>query len=147
MYCFIGILAGARLGFGAGSEAMIADLNAIKFSTNPYNVNRMTLSAGYTALCEGEHYQKTTATIIENRAYTVTELQKLGFSVLDSKANFVFATHPAIRGKDLYSKLKERGILVRHFDKSRLTEYNRITIGSREQMDALLTAIKDILEE
>ena len=70
----------------------------------------------------------------------------MGFAVIPSAANFVFATHPAIRGKDLYLQLKERGVLVRHFDTPRLTEYNRITIGSRAQMDALLTAIREILE-
>ena len=75
------------------------------------------------------------------------QLEKLGFSVLPSAANFVFAKNPAIDGKELYLRLKEAGILVRYFDKERLREYNRITIGSREQMDALLTAIKHILEE
>jgi histidinol-phosphate aminotransferase len=74
-------------------------------------------------------------------------LSQMGFDVLPSSANFVFAKHHAIGGKNLYLRLKEKGILVRHFDKPRLKEYNRITIGSREQMDALLTAIKDILEE
>ena len=82
-----------------------------------------------------------------NRAFTTAALEALGFAVIPSRANFVFATHPAIPGKALYENLKERGVLVRHFDTPRLTAYNRITIGSREQMETLLSTIQSILEE
>ncbi len=140
-------MAGARLGFGFGDPALIADLEALRYSTNPYNINRMTMAAGLGQLADEAQTDRNCAAIIQNRAYTTAELEKLGFSVLPSAANFVFATHPAIRGKDLYHQLKNRGILVRHFDKPRLREYNRITIGSREQMDAFLDAVKDILKE
>ena len=140
-------MAGARLGFGFGDPALIADLEALRYSTNPYNINRMTMAAGLGQLADEAQTDRNCAAIIQNRAYTTAELEKLGFSVLPSAANFVFATHPAIRGKDLYRQLKNRGILVRHFDKPRLREYNRITIGSREQMDAFLDAVKDILKE
>ena len=137
-------MAGARLGFGFGCPALIADLETLRYSTNPYNINRLTMAAGLGQLAQT---RQNCAAIIQNRAYTVAELEKLGFSVLPSAANFVFAKNPAIDGKELYLRLKEAGILVRYFDKERLREYNRITIGSREQMDALLTAIKHILEE
>ena len=83
---------------------------------------------------------------MENRAWTTQALESLGFTVLPSSANFVFAKSEKIDGGDLYLKLKERGILVRHFDTPRLTDYNRITIGDREQMEALLSAVKSILE-
>ncbi|MBR0447699.1 MAG: histidinol-phosphate transaminase [Clostridia bacterium] len=139
-------MAGARLGYAIGCEALIGDLETLRYSTNPYNVNRLTLAAGLGQLADEETTRRNCQTIVDNRAYTAAALEEMGFSVLPSAANFLFATCPKIAGKDLYLKLKERGILVRHFDTPRLTEYNRITIGSREQMDALLSAIKSILE-
>jgi len=140
-------LAGGRLGFGAGNAKLIQDMNTIKYSTNPYNVNRMTMGAGIGALEDAEYFQNNCRTVMENRAFTETELQKLGFAVLPSKANFLFATHPQIDGGEMYRRLKEKGILVRHFDKARLSAYNRITVGSRAQMEAFLAAVKEILEE
>ena len=140
-------MAGARLGFGIACPALIADLETLRYSTNPYNINRMTMAAGLGQLADEDETRRNCQTVMDNRAYTVAKLEKLGFSVLPSAANFVFAKNPAIDGKELYLRLKEAGILVRYFDKERLREYNRITIGSREQMDALLTAIKQILEE
>lgn len=139
-------MAGARLGFGFACPALIADLETLRYSTNPYNINRLTMAAGLGQLADEEETRRNCQTIVENRAYTVAEMKKMGFSVLPSAANFVFATTDKIGGKDLYLRLKDKGFLVRHFDKPRLKEYNRITIGSRAQMDALLTAIKDILE-
>ena len=85
--------------------------------------------------------------IIENREYTVNELKALGFTVTDSKANFVFAKSDIISGKELYEKLKEKGILIRHFEKERIKEYNRITIGSFEEMESFISAVKEILGE
>ena len=140
-------MAGARLGFGIACPALIADLETLRYSTNPYNINRMTMAAGLGQLADEDETRRNCQTVMDNRAYTVAKLEKLDFSVLPSAANFVFAKNPAIDGKELYLRLKEAGILVRYFDKERLREYNRITIGSREQMDALLTAIKHILEE
>ena len=84
--------------------------------------------------------------IIENREYTKKELEKLGFFVLDSRANFIFAKSDKISGKDFYLKLKEKGVLVRHFDKERIKEFTRITIGTKEQMDVFLNKTKEILE-
>ena len=140
-------LAGARLGFGIANAALIADLNTIKYSTNPYNVNRMTAAAGLAVMCENEHYMQNCRTIIQNREWTTSQLTALGFEVLDSKTNFVFAKSSRIDGEKLYLELKARGILVRHFTKARIKDYNRITIGTSEQMSALITAIKAILEE
>lgn len=140
-------LAGARLGFGIGHPALIADLNTVRFSTNPYNINRMTSAAGCAALSENDYYMQNCRTIMENRAYTTDALRALGFAVLDSKANFVFAKSDQIGGGELYRSLKARGILIRHFDKAGISDYNRITIGTREQMDALLSAVTEILNE
>ena len=140
-------MAGARLGFGIGNEKLIADLNTIRYSTNPYNVNRMTDAAGTAALVDNNYYMDNCKTIINNREWTVAELEKLGFGVLPSKANFVFAKSDNIDGEKLYLELKNRGILVRHFTKEIICQYNRITIGTIEQMQKLIDTITLILEE
>ncbi len=139
-------MAGARLGFGIGNEKLIADLNTVKYSTNPYNVNRLTAAAGLAALCENDYYMNNCRTIEENRAWTINELNRLGFTVLDSKTNFVFAKSERIGGQVLYEQLKARGVLVRHFNKERIADYNRITIGTMEQMRILIRTIEEILE-
>ena len=138
-------MAGARLGFAMGCKELIADLNAIKYSTNPYNVNSMTMAAGVGALTDDAYMKANCKTIEENRRCTEDALKKLGFDMTNSMANFIFARHPGISGERLYLELKARGVLVRHFSKERICEYNRITIGTREQMDVLLSNIKEIL--
>ena len=140
-------MAGARLGFAAGTAKLIQDLNTIKYSTNPYNVNRMTMAAGVGALEAEGYFRVNCQKIMENRDWTTKKLTELGLEVIPSMTNFVFAKHPEIPGKDLYLALREKGILVRHFDKPRLRDYNRITIGSREQMKAFIKAMTEILEE
>ncbi len=140
-------LAGARLGYGVASKAIISDLNAIKYSTNPYNVNRMTAKAGLGSLLDQEYFLSNIKTVIENREYTVSELKKLGFTMTDSKANFIFIKSDKIGGQQLYEKLKQKGVLVRHFTAERIKEYNRVSIGSYEQMTAFISAVKEILEE
>lgn len=139
-------MAGARLGFGVGSPTLIADLNMIKYSTNPYNVNAMTMAAGLGVLADAEYTEKNCRAVIENRKWTVEKLKELGFVMTDSKSNFIFAKHSEIDGGELYLKLRQRGILVRHFTKPRISDYNRITVGSREQMEELVNAIRYILE-
>ena len=139
-------MAGARLGFAAGSAALIQDLNTMKFSFNPYNINSMTMAMGLGVLEDEETTRANCRTIMENRAYTVEKLEALGFTVLPSKTNFIFARTDKLGGKALYLALKERGVLIRHFDKPALSAFNRITIGTRAQMDVLLDNIRDILE-
>ena len=138
-------MAGARLGFAVGDKRLIADMETVRNSFNPYNINSMTMSLGLGALADRNYFLANCRTIIKNRDYTVTELMKLGFKVLDSKANFIFASHPSIGGKELYLSLKERGVLVRYFDKDRIREYVRISIGKKEQMDVLLEKVQEIL--
>ena len=140
-------MAGARLGFGVACAELIRDLNTVKYSTNPYNVNAMTQAAGIGALLDGDYFKQNCQTIIENRAYLMRELSALGFTLTDSKANFVFAKHPNIEGGTLYERLRARGILVRHFTKPIIKDYNRITIGTKREMQALVDAIRTILEE
>ena len=140
-------MAGGRLGFALGSPGLIEDLNKLKFSTNPYNINRLTLAAAQAALESGDYYRKNCRTIMENRDYTVSELEKLGFTTIPSVTNFIFTSCPKLDGVTLYRKLKERGVLVRCWDKPALRDYVRVTIGSRAQMDAFLDQVRAILEE
>ncbi len=140
-------MAGARLGFGIASEELISDINTIRYSTNPYNINRMTAAAGYAALCDNDYYMKNCRIIEENREQAASELKKLGFTVLPSKANFIFVKSERISGEKLYTELKKRGILIRHFDKEIIRDYNRITIGTQAQMEKLVQTVKEILEE
>lgn len=140
-------LAGGRLGFAVGCRELIQDLNTIKYSTNPYNVNRMTMAAGVGALEDDAYFRSNCQAIMDNRTWTTAELDALSFDTLPSLTNFIFTKNNAIPGKMLYQKLKERGILVRHFDTPRLTDHVRVTIGSKEQMAAFIRATKEILEE
>ena len=140
-------LAGGRLGFGIGARALIRDLNTMKYSTNPYNVNRMTMAAGVGTLLDEPYVRANCETIMEVRQWTVTQLKALGFAMTDSKANFIFAKHPTADGKEIYLRLKAKGILIRHFDSPRLCQYNRITIGSRQQMESFVKTLTEVLEE
>ncbi len=139
-------MAGARIGFGIGSKAIINDLNTIKYSTNPYNVNRISQVAGACAIDDDKYYMDNCKKIIESREYTKIELEKMGFMVLNSSANFLFAKSDKISGEELYLKLKENGVLVRHFKAEKIKDFNRITIGTKEQMDIFLKKTKEILE-
>lgn len=137
-------LAGARLGFAMGNAELISDLNRIKFSFNPYNVNRLTCLAGIAAMEDEDYFQTCTQTVARTRDKTAAALKTMGFTLTDSKANFLFAESSRIPGGELYRKLKEKGVLVRHFDKPRLENRLRITVGSEAQMEALLTALKEL---
>ncbi len=140
-------MAGARLGFAIADEGIISDLERIKYSTNPYNVNRLTQLAGTCAVRENEYYMENCKRIIATREYTVRELEKIGFTVIPSKANFIFAKSDKTDGKSLYERLKKNGVLVRHFDDPRISDYNRITIGTDEDMQTFISIVKKILEE
>ena len=139
-------MAGARLGFGIASEGIINDLTRIRYSTNPYNVNRMTAAAGVGALSDKEYFESNCKAIIENREWTKNELKALGFQMTDSLANFIFAKHDDVSGEELYLALREKGILVRHFSDPKISDYNRITVGSKAEMQILVDNIKQILE-
>ncbi len=139
-------LAGGRLGMAFGNAALITDLKTLKYSINPYNVKSMTMAAGLGALEDEEYTRKNCQTVMENRTFTTEALRSMGFRVLDSAANFILAGHPAVSGGMLYSSLKEKGILVRYFNTERLSPFVRITIGSKDQMEALLAAVKEVIQ-
>ena len=139
-------LAGGRLGYAFASPAIIADLEKIKYSTNPYNINRLTLLLGEATVYAESYYQEKCAEIIATRAWTAEQLKGLGFTVLPSSANFLFARTEKMDGGKLYLELKKRGILVRHFTNPRIDRFNRITIGTKEQMEAFVAAVRGILD-
>ena len=140
-------MAGGRLGFALGNADLIADLEKIKYSTNPYNINRLTLAAAEAAVDSNDYYVKSCRIIAENRAYTVAALSELGFETVPSVANFIFTRCGSIKGCDLYRRLKAKGVLVRHWNKPEISDYVRVTIGSREQMDIFLDRVRELLKE
>ena len=140
-------MAGARLGMGFANKKIIQDINTIRYSTNPYNVNRMTMAAGIGTIEDNDYMVNNCKTIIQNREYTINKLNELGFVTLPSKTNFVFTKNEKFSGEYLYKKLKENGVLVRYFNKARLDKYLRITIGSKQDMDVLIEKLIKIMEE
>ena len=138
-------LAGARVGFGVGDKELIRDLEKIKYCTNPYNINRLSLVAAAAALDARAYYDEKDALVAETREKAQKELRARGFAVSESKANFIFAKHEKIPGGALYEALKARGILVRHFTVPRIRDYNRITVGTPEEMKTLIDNIKEII--
>lgn len=138
-------LAGGRLGFAIANEEIIKDLEKIKYSTNPYSINRLTLHSGEAAIKSSAYYKDCCNRIIEARDYTTAELKKLGFEVLPSSANFIFARKEGTDGEYIYRELRKNGILVRHFTKEKIKDFNRITIGTIEQMKTFIDVISSIL--
>ena len=139
-------LAGGRLGFALAGEGLIADLERIKYSFNSYNISRLTMAAALATLDSHDYYVENSKTIQSNRAYTTEELAKLGFETLPSLTNFIFTRSPAVAGGTLYRELKARGVLVRHWDKPEITDWCRVTIGTREQMDIFLNQVREIVK-
>ena len=140
-------LAGARLGYAVGSPALIADLNTVKFSFNPYNINRLTLLAGEAALADAPYFARCCTQVAAVRDETAQALRALGFTVTDSKTNFLFAgAHPAVSGGEYYAALRQSSILVRHFTLPRIENWVRITVGTAAQMQRLVDVTKQILD-
>ncbi len=137
-------LAGLRVGFGIGSKEIIDDLNKLKYSFNPYNLNTLSIKAAAAAIADNEYYNGNISKIIENRKKTTAQLKELGFECTDSKANFIFASHNKIPAAQIAAELRKRKILVRYFNKAKIDNYLRITVGSADEMQALVNAIKEI---
>ena len=140
-------LAGARLGYAFADEVLIEDIERVRGSINPYNINSFTLCATEWKLRDEKSTWENIERIKETRKWTTEKLGKLGFRVLPSKANFVFVTNPLFPGDTYYSLLKERGILIRHFDKPRISSWSRITIGKREDMEKLISITEALVNE
>ncbi len=138
-------LAGMRVGFAIGHEDLIEGLNRVKNSINSYTLDRMAIVAGAEAFKDKDYFETTVSKTISTRAYTTVELRSLGFEVLESSANFVFATHPKFNAEDIYKSLREAGILVRYFKLDRIDNFLRISIGTDEEMKQLIIELNRIL--
>ncbi len=139
-------LAGARVGYAVAQKELIGDLNKIKYSFNPYNLNRLSIIAGTQAILDKEYSDRCISAIVEAREYARKELKGLGFFVSASMANFLLIGTERMGGKELYLKLKAKGVLVRFLSDKGLEKYVRVTIGTKQQMAQLICAIKEVLE-
>lgn len=140
-------LAGGRVGYAIACKDIIADLEAVRYSFNPYNINRMSMFAAVKSLKDEKYFKDCTSYVQSVRKLTVMGLENYGFEVLPSSANFVLAKSSKIGGRELYLKLKEKGVLVRNLPDERIKDYIRVTIGSDENMATFLKKIKEIFEE
>lgn len=137
--------AGMRIGFAMGSKTLIDAIKAVKFAYNSYTINTPMLFAGAAAMLDTEHMKKTTAAVVATREAFRPILEELGFTVLPSSTNFYFATHGSVPAGVIFEELKKRDIFVRHWNKPRIDNYLRITVGTDEEMSALITALREIL--
>ena len=140
-------LAGARLGFCLARPELIADMNRVKFSYSPYNVNSLTQAAGTAAIRDEAYFRQVTQKVLATRADTTEKLRTRGFTVLDSATNFLFATTDRMPCKEIFEQLRTRGILIRHFSAPRIDNWLRITIGTPEQMQRFFAALDEILPQ
>lgn len=138
-------LAGLRVGYAIGDQALIAALTRVKDSFNSYPLGRPAQAGAIAAIQDDAYFQRTRSAIIENRASLTATLIRLGFDVLPSNANFVFVRHPSHTGQALAAALRERAVLVRHFSGPRVSDFIRITIGSEAELDRLTDALTEFL--
>lgn len=140
-------LAGLRVGVGMGSKKLIKYLNDVKFSINSYTINRPTLEYASLSLKDENYFKECVDKICATRAWTMEELSKLGFSMTDSKTNFLFAKHVTVPAEELFEMLKTKGVYVRYFKAPRINEYLRITIGTDEEMQVLVRELSAYLNQ
>ncbi len=139
-------LAGLRIGFAMGDEKLIRYLSDVKFSFNSYTMNRPALELGTAALKDKGYFEETTGRIVATRERVKGELKALGFTFPDSLANFIFASHERIPARQIFQALRERNIYVRYWDKPRINNFLRITVGTDEEMDTLLAFLKEYIQ-
>ncbi len=140
-------MAGMRIGFAMGSEKLIKYLNDVKFSVNSYTMDHITQVCGAAAVKDSDYFYSCLKKIVDVREYTKEKLTELGFTFEDSKSNFIFASHKTVSAEKIFNALKVEGIFVRYWNKTRINNYLRISIGTREDMDKLIAALARILAE
>ena len=140
-------MAGMRIGYAIGSRALIQAMNDVKYSINSYTMNQTSLAYGVEAVKDDVYFKEITGKIIKTRQWSKEALEKSGFTCLDSSSNFLFATHSTVPAKVIFEKLKERDIFVRYFNKPRIDNYLRITIGTDEEMQKFVEAVREIVGE
>ncbi|MCR5053567.1 MAG: histidinol-phosphate transaminase [Lachnospiraceae bacterium] len=138
-------MAGSRIGFAFGSKELIKALSDVKYSINSYTMDSVTIAAGYEAVKDRAYFKSCCDKVISTRERMKTELSALGFSFHDSKTNFVFAKHEKVPAEKIFNALKQKGIYVRYFNKPRIDEYLRISVGTDEETDELIKALKEIV--
>ena len=138
-------LAGMRIGYALGSETLISTLEAVKNSYNSYTMDAIALAVGEASIRDEDYFQTTSRKEAATRDRSAEELRQLGFTVLPSLTNFLFVTHPEKKAPDIFAALREKGIFIRYFKLPRIDNYLRITVGTDEQMDTLISALKEIL--
>ncbi len=138
-------LAGLRVGFAFGQAELIEGLNRIKNSFNSYTLDRLALAGAIASLEDEAYFVQTNEKVIRTREWTVEQVAALGFKATDSKANFVFISHPKFAAKDIFAQLREKGVLVRYFAQPRIDEYLRVSIGTDEEMSVFIEALKEIV--
>jgi len=138
-------LAGLRVGYAIGDAGLIQALTRVKDSFNSYPLGRLAQAGAIASLEDEVYFQQSRASVIAGRERLSRGLVRLGFAVLPSSANFVFARHPAHEGAALSAALRQRAVIVRHFPAPRIADHLRITVGTDEQIDRLLSALSDIL--
>lgn len=139
-------MAGMRIGYAMGSEKLIKYMNDVKFSINSYTMTPLTQICGAAAIKDEEYFRNTVNKIIDTREYSKEKLAGLGFKFTDSKSNFIFASHSSKPAAEIFKALKERRIFVRYWNKPRISNYLRITVGTKEEMDSLFEALEEILK-
>ena len=139
-------MAGMRIGYAMGNEKLIKYINDVKYSFNSYTMNQTALALGVEAIKDKAYFEETRQRVIATREWTKQELTKLGFSFGDSMSNFIFATHERVPAKELFEALKKEHIFVRYFSKERISNYLRISIGTKEEMEELIRFLKNYLQ-
>ena len=138
-------MAGLRIGYAIGSETMIKYLNDVKYSYNSYTMTSLTLAIGVEAVRDDEYFRTTCAKIVKTREKLKEDLRELGFEFQDSRTNFIFAKHESVPAEFIFTELKKRNIYVRYWNKPRINEYMRITVGTDEECDILVRNLKEIV--
>lgn len=138
-------MAGARIGYVFGCERLVKYLNDVKYSFNSYTMDQLTLVTGAAALSDESYFQETLKKIIATRERVKGELRELGFTIPDSKSNFLFISHPKVAARELFAMLREKNIYVRYFDKPRIDNMLRVTVGTDAEMDRLIACLKEYI--
>lgn len=140
-------MAGMRIGYAMGSKKIIRYLSDVKFSFNSYTMSAVSIAAGVASVEDEQYFRDTVSRVVETRTRTARRLSELGFVFPDTKTNFIFARHPSVPAQEIFGALRSEGICVRHWDKPRISDYLRISIGTDEEMDRVLDFLERYLDD
>jgi histidinol-phosphate aminotransferase len=138
-------MAGLRIGYAIGNEKLIKYMNDVKFSYNSYTMNMPSIVLGAESIADDAYFKETVAKVVDTREWFSKEIEKLGFTSLPSSANFIFMTHKSIPAREIFEKAKAAGIYVRYFNKPKIDNFLRVTIGTREEMETFLRFLSNLM--